>query len=117
MRRLLLIVVTAGLCCWATAAIAATRSITATESDGVGYSVSKLKAKPGKVTIQMTNPSTLSLDHSVAIKGNGVSVKGPIVAPGGTSSVTATLKKGKYTFYCHVKGHAADGMKGTLKVK
>ena len=36
---------------------------------------------------------------------------------GGTSTVTATLKPGTYTFYCSVDGHEAAGMKGTLTVK
>jgi plastocyanin len=72
-------------------------------------------AKAGKVTIVMKNPS--SLPHAIAIKGHGVNVKGKVVTKGGTSTVTTTLKKGTYEFYCPVKGHAAAGMKGTLTVK
>jgi len=56
------------------------------------------------------------LQHDVAIKGKGVSVKGKVVGKGATSTVTATLKKGTYTFYCSVDGHAAAGMKGTLTI-
>ena len=72
-------------------------------------------AKAGKVTIVMKNPS--SFPHGMAIKGNGVNVKGKVVQKGGTSTVSTTLKKGKYEFYCPVKGHEAGGMKGTLTVK
>ena len=78
------------------------------------YNVSKLKAKAGKITIVMTNPSPLQ--HDVAIKGHGVKVKGKTVGKGGVSKVTATLKKGTYEFYCTLPGHEAAGMKGKLVV-
>jgi plastocyanin len=78
------------------------------------FDKSQLSAPAGKVTITMTNPSPLQ--HDVSIKG-GVSAKGKIVGQGGKSVVTATLKAGKYTFYCSVDGHEAAGMAGTLTVK
>ena len=73
--------------------------------------------KPGKVTLTMTNPSSAGMDHGISIEGNGVDSDGPIVGPGHTSSVTATLKKGTYTYYCPVPGHRQAGMVGTLTVK
>lgn len=80
------------------------------------FNVKTLSAKAGKVTIVMiANPSPLP--HNVAIKGKGLDVKGPVVGKGKTSTVSATLKAGTYTFYCSVPGHEAGGMKGTLKVK
>jgi plastocyanin len=78
------------------------------------YNVSKLKTHEGKITISMTNPSSI-FKHNVAIKGNGVKVKGKVVGKGGTSKVTVTLKPGKYTFYCTVPGHSVT-MHGTLTV-
>ena len=83
-------------------------------ASGLKYSTTKLKAPAGKVTIMMKNLSPLQ--HDVAIKGKGVSAKGKVVGKGATSTVTATLKKGTYTFYCSVDGHAAAGMKGTLTI-
>jgi plastocyanin len=77
------------------------------------FNKTKLSAKAGKVTITMTNPSPLQ--HDVSIKG-GVDAKGPVVGQGGKSTVTATLKAGKYTFYCSVDGHEAAGMTGELDV-
>jgi plastocyanin len=74
-----------------------------------------LSAKPGKVTIVMKNPS--ALQHNVAIEGKGVDDAGKIVGKGGTSTVTATLKAGTYTFYCAVDGHRQAGMEGTLTIK
>ena len=79
------------------------------------FDTSTLTAQPGKVTIDMKNPSTLQ--HNVAIEGNGVDVAGKVVGQGETSTVTATLKAGTYTFYCSVDGHRQAGMEGTLTVK
>jgi plastocyanin len=80
----------------------------------LAFTKKSAKAKSGKVTIRMANPS--SFPHAIAIKGKGVNKKGKVVKKGGTSVVTATLKKGSYEFYCPVKGHEAGGMKGTLRV-
>jgi plastocyanin len=79
------------------------------------YNKKTLKAAAGKVTIVMTNPSTV-FQHNVAIKGNGVKVKGKVVGKGGTSKITVTLKPGTYEFYCTVDSHEAAGMKGKLIV-
>jgi plastocyanin len=79
------------------------------------FDVTRLTAKPGRVTLVMSNPSSIS--HDIALKGNGLKpVVGKIVGKGRTSTITATLKKGSYEFYCSVPGHEAAGMKGTLKV-
>jgi uncharacterized cupredoxin-like copper-binding protein len=63
----------------------------------------------------MDNPS--SLPHAVAIEGNGVDEDGNTVQKGGTSTVSADLKPGKYEFYCPVDGHKQAGMVGDLTVK
>jgi plastocyanin len=81
------------------------------------FNISKLTAKPGKVTIVMANPASAGMDHGVSIQGNGVQQDGSIVAAGKTSTVTATLKKGTYAFYCPVPGHRQAGMVGTLTVQ
>ena len=81
------------------------------------FDKSSLDAKAGKVTIVMTNPDSVSAQHAVSIEGNGVDEDGNTVDPGGTSTVSADLKPGTYTFYCPVDGHEAAGMKGTLTVK
>ena len=79
------------------------------------FTVDKLEAKAGKVTITMNNPS--DLPHAIEVEGNGVEEEGETVEKGGTSSVTAELKPGEYEFYCPVPGHEEGGMKGTLTVK
>ncbi len=77
------------------------------------FTVSRLHARPGRVTILMFNPSNAGMKHGIAIAGHAV---GPIVGPGHTASVSATLTRGSYTYYCPVKGHRAAGMNGVLIV-
>ena len=118
MRRVIVICTACALCAASAAFAATARTVSAVEQgDTFAYSDSKLRAKPGKVTLKMRNPSSLHLEHSISIRGNGVSKKGRVVQPGGTSTVSARLKKGRYTFYCHVKGHEENGMKGRLVVR
>jgi uncharacterized cupredoxin-like copper-binding protein len=77
----------------------------------------KLSAKAGAVTLVMKNPKSTGKEHGIGVKGNGVDKDGQPVKAGGTSTIAATLKPGKYTFYCTYDGHAKAGMKGTLTVK
>ena len=74
-----------------------------------------LKAKAGRVTLEMANPSTVA--HAIGVKGNGIQQVGSTVGKDGASTVTANLKSGKYEFYCPVDGHESAGMKGTLTVR
>jgi uncharacterized cupredoxin-like copper-binding protein len=90
--------------------------ISATESNGLGFSQRALTARSGEVTIRLDNGSGNSLPHAIAIEGNGVDRDGQVVQPGGTSTITVRLKPGRYTFYCPVGGHEQGGMKGTLTV-
>jgi plastocyanin len=91
-----------------------TLHVQADPSGALRFDKQTLTAPAGKVTIVMANPSPLQ--HDVAIEGNGVDVAGAVVSKGGTSTVSADLKPGTYTFLCTVDGHAAAGMKGTLTV-
>jgi uncharacterized cupredoxin-like copper-binding protein len=78
------------------------------------FNTNHLTAKAGTVKIVLTNPSSSGMEHAIAIQGHG---SGKVVNAGGTSTLTATLKRGTYTFLCPVPGHAAGGMKGTLTVR
>src|SRR3954454_9067258 len=77
------------------------------------FNTTQLSAKAGTAPITMTTPSPLQ--HDVSIKG-GLDVKGNVVGQGGKSVASATLKPGKYTFYCSVDGHESAGMTGELDV-
>ena len=81
----------------------------------LAFDTDKLDAKSGPVTIAMSNPA--QLEHDVSLEGPGVDKEGKTVGKGGTSTVSADLKPGKYTFYCSVPGHRDGGMEGTLTVK
>jgi mono/diheme cytochrome c family protein len=78
----------------------------------LAYQFKNAEAKAGKVTIDSQNDS--SVPHNIALKGGP---EGEVVQGGKTSTITATLKPGKQTFYCSVPGHEQAGMKGTLTVK
>jgi plastocyanin len=91
-------------------------AIAANPSGQLAYDKKTLSAKAGKVTITMTNMS--SLGHNITIQqGTSGSVLGATPTfTGGTKSVTVNLKAGTYTFFCSVPGHRAGGMVGTLSV-
>ncbi len=80
----------------------------------LAFDTKTLKAKAGEVTLTMSNPS--SFPHGISVSGHGIDKDGKVVQQGATSTVTAKLKPGTYTFYCPVPGHEAAGMKGTLTV-
>jgi plastocyanin len=89
--------------------------IAADPNGALKFDKTSLSAKAGKVTIVMTNTS--SIPHAVEMEGGGIEKKGAVITGGGSvSHVTAKLKPGKYEFYCPVDGHKAAGMKGTLTV-
>lgn len=81
----------------------------------IAFDKTSLTSKPGKVTIDFTNPSVVQ--HDVAIeKGGQELAKSSLIAQSKTS-VSAELAPGSYTFLCTVPGHAEAGMQGTLTVK
>ena len=94
-----------------------TLKLSADPGGALKFNTSSLQAKSGQVTLQMSNPSSSGLQHGIAVEGNGVDKDGAIVNPGGTSTVSVSLKPGKYEFYCPNDGHKASGMEGTLTVK
>ena len=93
-----------------------TLKFAASESGGLSFTKKTLSAKAGKVTLDVSVPSSLGSSHGIAIEGKGVDKDGPVVSPGGSSTVTVTLKPGTYSYYCPVPGHEQAGMKGTLTV-
>lgn len=91
-----------------------TVALSADPSGALAFDQNTESAKAGTVTLKMANPA--GLPHGIAIQGNGVTKVGQVVQKGGTSTVTANLKPGTYTYYCPVPGHKAGGMTGTLTV-
>jgi uncharacterized cupredoxin-like copper-binding protein len=99
------------------AARSTTLRLTADPHGAMRFNTKRLSAHPGKVTIVMSNPRSSGMPHGIAIKGKGVNRSGKVVGPGGRSTLSVTLKRGRYTFFCPVPGHAAAGMTGTLTVR
>lgn len=82
----------------------------------IAYNKTELTSKPGKVTIDLNNPS--SLEHDVAIESeSGEELAASETVAKGKTSVTAELAPGTYTFFCTVPGHREAGMEGVLTVR
>jgi uncharacterized cupredoxin-like copper-binding protein len=94
---------------------ASTLTLAADSGGQLKFDKKSLSAKAGKVTITMDNPAPVP--HAIAVEGSGIDKKGQTVQMGGKSTVTVTLKPGKYTFYCPVDGHKQAGMQGPLTVQ
>jgi plastocyanin len=55
--------------------------------------------------------------HNLTISGPGVSNQAtPTFGPGQSETLTVTLRKGSYQFYCSVPGHKEAGMLDTITV-
>jgi plastocyanin len=89
---------------------AATYSLSADRSK-LKFNKTTIRAKAGRVTLRLTNPS--SIPHNVGIKGKGVS---RTIGRNKSASYSTTLRRGTYTFYCGVGQHERAGMKGKLIV-
>jgi plastocyanin len=81
----------------------------------IAYDTTKLTSKPGKVTIEFTNPAALEHDVGIELDGKEIAVSETIAE--GKTSVSAELAPGTYTFLCTVPGHAEAGMEGVLTVR
>jgi plastocyanin len=92
------VVLAVGIGGTAVAAPSATYSLSADRSQ-LKFNKSTIRAKAGRVTLKMANPS--SLPHNVGVKGKGTG---------------RTVNKGTYTFYCGVGSHQRT-MKGKLIVR
>jgi iron uptake system component EfeO len=94
---------------------AATATIKVSEREyHIGLSASSAKA--GSVTFVVHNAGTIV--HKLDLAGAGLksTIKVPSIAPGATRKVTVKLAGGKLSLWCPVPGHAALGMKTSLKV-
>jgi len=74
------------------------------------FILSKKTVPHGTVTFKLVNKGTIAHDFKIAGK------KSKLISPGKGGKLITTLKAGKLKYLCTVPGHAAAGMKGTLKV-
>jgi plastocyanin len=89
--------------------------LSAVESGEFAFDTTELQAPSGSVTLTMENPSPV--EHNISLEGSGVDEEGETVGQGGSSTVSADVQPGEYTFYCSVAGHREGGMEGTLTVE
>jgi plastocyanin len=87
----------------------------AADETAIAFDKTELSAKPGKVTIDFTNPS--AIPHNVVILEGDKELAGFEPITEGEESVSADLEAGEYEFICSVPGHPEAGMKGTLTVE
>jgi uncharacterized cupredoxin-like copper-binding protein len=74
------------------------------------FVLSKRTVPHGVVTFKLVNKGALAHDFKIGGK------KSKMVGRGKTVLFRVTLTKGSKSYLCTVPGHAAGGMKGTLKV-
>ena len=82
---------------------------------GLFFEFAAATAPAGQLKLESVNEA--SIDHNIALEGNGVNEEGPVVKDGGTSEITADVEPGEYTFFCSVEGHREAGMEGPLTVE
>jgi plastocyanin len=89
------------------------------KGDDAKFDKQQLDAKPGTVKITVSNPQDSGEKHGIAIDGGDYSnVEGVPVAPGRQTSLTVTLKPGKYTYYDSAKKFKDDkDLRGTITVE
>lgn len=91
--------------------------IDADPTGALAFASSKAEAMPGSLMLLSVNKA--SIPHNIALRDPSGKLlgEGKDVSGGGTSEMSATVKKGKYEFVCTVPGHEEGGMKGDLTVK
>ena len=92
-----------------------TLEIPADPGGALAYTFADAEAPPGELRIDSPNES--SVDHNIAVEGNGVNEVGPVVKNGGVSTINVDVDAGDYQFFCTVTGHREAGMEGTLTVE
>jgi uncharacterized cupredoxin-like copper-binding protein len=76
------------------------------------FKVSRASVARGTVVFKVVNGGALPHDFKIAGK------KTKLLAPGKSQTLRVVFRKAKrYPYLCTVTGHAAAGMKGTIRVK
>jgi hypothetical protein len=73
-----------------------------------------LSAKPRAGVVKFVVHNSSDDGHDFWLKGGGRKWQTRMLGEGGTASLTARLKKVRYTYWCAVGDHAAEGMKGSF---
>ncbi|MFF0473521.1 plastocyanin/azurin family copper-binding protein [Streptomyces sp. NPDC004284] len=76
--------------------------------------LSRQSFAPGTYAFVATN--TGHHEHALEVEGPGVESRSSTTSPGQSTTLTVTLKDGKYEIYCPVDGHKDLGMKTEITV-
>jgi plastocyanin len=93
-----------------------TVKVSADPSGQLAFQESSLSAKAGNDTFDFTNDAPVTHDFCIE-DSSGTELGCSDTVQGGSSTLTADLKAGKYTYFCSVDEHRQAGMEGTLTVK
>ena len=92
----------------------AAKTVTVDETE-YKISLSQKTFTPGTYTFKIADKGQTT--HALEIDGPGVSDRrSDSVSPGGSASLTVTLKKGTYEVYCPIDGHKGLGMETKITV-
>ncbi|MDR7522837.1 MAG: cupredoxin domain-containing protein [Armatimonadota bacterium] len=77
----------------------------------------EVTARAGEVTFEVKNEG--SIEHNFVIEDTNrrTLAQIPIIEPGKTEDVKATVRPGTYPIVCSLPGHKEAGMTGTLRVQ
>ncbi len=81
------------------------------------YLPKDLSAAPGEVTFVVTNEGVIEHNFVVEDAAKTATAVIPIIEPGQTLQISATLRPGTYTIYCSLPGHREAGMVAALKTR
>jgi hypothetical protein len=77
-----------------------------------------LSARPKAGVVRFVIRNAGGDEHNFALRGGGKSWSSRVIAGGGSTTITAKLKKGvRYTFWCAVSDHASEGMRGSFRAR
>ncbi len=80
------------------------------------YQPQTIRARPGRLRVELTNRGRLAHTFRVERK-NAIVAKISSLLPGDRDSTTFKVRKGEYRFFCALSNHEELGMYGTLIVK
>jgi uncharacterized cupredoxin-like copper-binding protein len=76
------------------------------------YELSRKAVKRGRVIFKVVNRGAIPHDFAIAGK------KTRVLAPGESTRLGISIARaGRYAYVCMIAGHAAAGMKGSLRVR
>jgi len=81
------------------------------------YVPKDLSTAPGEVTFVVTNEGAIEHNFVVEDSAKKAAATIPVIEPGQTLRVKATLRPGAYTIYCSLPGHREAGMVAALKAQ